>query len=70
VEPSFVGDAGGVAAKGEAVFGHGNVEQLGELVAGAAAPRPSADRAVLRSFRRVPKRIVLDIDDIFDRVRC
>jgi hypothetical protein len=49
---------------------HGNVEQLGELVAGAAAPRPSADRAVLRSFRRVPKRIVLDIDDIFDRVRC
>src|ERR1700736_3256806 len=33
VEPSLVGDAGRVAAKGETVFGNGDVEQLGELVA-------------------------------------
>src|SRR6266446_3123523 len=33
VEPGLVGDAGVVAAKGEAVFADGDVEQLGELVA-------------------------------------
>ena len=33
VEPGLVGDAGVVAGKGEAVFGDGDVEQLGELVA-------------------------------------
>src|SRR5271167_4614660 len=33
VEPGLVGDAGGVAGKGEAVLGYGDIEQLGELVA-------------------------------------
>src|SRR5436189_3526195 len=33
VEPGFAGDAGWVAAKGEAVFAEGDVEQLGQLVA-------------------------------------
>ena len=33
VKPGFGGNAGGVAGKAEAVFGDGEVEQLGELVA-------------------------------------
>src|SRR5262249_12745335 len=33
VEPGFGGDASGVAGKGETVFGDGDIEQLGELVA-------------------------------------
>jgi len=38
------------------------------MCAGAAALRPGADRAIRASFRQPPNRIVLDIDDTFDRV--
>ena len=54
VEPGFGGDAVGIAGKAETVFGNRDVEQLGELVAGARS-RPTARAILSWSLRPAPR---------------